>query len=341
LAERDLHRLFRRLALGGVLLTAVVIVLGAYTRLSDSGLGCPDWPGCYGHLAWPDEAAEIARANEAFPERPVEIGKAWREMVHRYAAAILGLLIIALAVIALRNRRDPAQPVVLPVFLVALVIFQGILGMWTVTWQLKPLVVMGHLLGGFSTLAVLWWLAIGAKRWETGPAGPPPRIVPLSILAIGVLTAQIALGGWTSSNYAALACPDFPTCQGVWWPPMNFGEGFDPWHGIGRNFEFGILEHPARTAIHMSHRIGAIVTTLLVGGFALWLALRARGAYAAMAWGVLAVLTLQVLLGISNIVFHLPLAVAVAHNAVAAVLLLSLLTLIAAATAERRLHGRI
>jgi cytochrome c oxidase assembly protein subunit 15 len=337
LANSNSHLWFRRIALFGSLLTVVVIILGAYTRLSDAGLGCPDWPGCYGHLAWPDESHEIERANEAYPERPVEIGKAWREMVHRYFAASLGLVILVLGFLAVRNRRDPSQPVVLPLFLVALVIFQGILGMWTVTWQLKPLVVMGHLLGGFSTLAVLWWLTIGARRWRENAVGP--RLVPWALVGTVILTLQIALGGWTSSNYAALACPDFPMCQAQWWPEMNFKEGFDLWHGIGINYEFGILEHPARTAIHMAHRLGAIITTVYLGVFALWVALRAGGQLAGLGWWILGVLTVQVLLGISNVVFHLPLAVAVAHNAVAALLLLSLLTLIAATTSERRLQG--
>lgn len=309
----------------------VVVILGAYTRLSDAGLGCPDWPGCYGHLAWPDEAHEIDIANASF-ERPVEVHKAWKEMVHRYFAGTLGLLIAALFVMALLNRRHAHQPVVLPVLLLGLVIFQALLGLWTVTLQLKPLVVMGHLLGGFATLSLLWWLAIGTWPGLGASAGAARRLLPWALGGLGILILQIALGGWTSSNYAALACPDFPKCQGMWWPATDFTEGFVLWRGLGVNYEYGVLEHPARTAIHLAHRIGALVTATYLGLFALWALRGARADQTLRRLGglALALLVVQVLLGISNVVFSLPLTVAVMHNATAALLLLALLALIQA-----------
>lgn len=334
MADERLHTWFRRLALFATAVALVVVVLGAYTRLSDAGLGCPDWPGCYGHLAWPDEAHEIERANAVFPERPVEVHKAWKEMVHRYFAGSLGLLILALFAIAWTNRHHLRQPVRLPGLLVLLVIFQALLGMWTVTLKLKPLVVMGHLLGGFATLALLWWLAVSHRL----PAVPPSasRLHPWAVGGLAVLVVQIALGGWTSSNYAALACPDFPTCQSSWWPAMDFREGFVLWRGIGVNYEFGVLEHPARTAIHYTHRLGALATALYLGLLALGV-LRAPGrGLRALGALLLALLTAQIALGVANVLLGLPLPVAVLHNATAALLLLTLLTLIAALAARGR-----
>ena len=331
MANDNLHRWFRRLALFATFFAMVVVILGAYTRLSDAGLGCPDWPGCYGHLGVPQADHEVARANAAFPERPVEAPKAWKEMVHRYFAGTLGLLILGLAVLALVNRRHPSQPVLLPLLLVGLVIFQALLGMWTVTLQLKPVVVMGHLLGGFATLSLLWWLAVGGRPTPLLARPGARRFLPWATIGVVILAGQIALGGWTSSNYAALACPDFPQCQARWWPDMDFRDGFVLWRGLGVNYEFGVLDHPARTAIHFSHRLGALVTAAYLGLLALVLLLGRRDhGLGGVALAVLVALGAQVLLGISNIVFQLPLPVAVAHNAIAAVLLLALLTLLAA-----------
>jgi cytochrome c oxidase assembly protein subunit 15 len=333
LASARLHRWFQGLATFAVAFALVVIVLGAYTRLSDAGLGCPDWPGCYGLLDVPTQAEEIERANQAFPERPVEIGKAWKEMVHRYFAGTLGLLILGLAVIALLNRRFPGQPVVLPLALLALVVFQGVLGMWTVTWQLKPVVVMGHLLGGFATLSLLWWLVVrGREPAAASSHGPTSRLLPWALLGLAIVVTQIALGGWTSSNYAALACQDFPRCHGEWWPEMDFGEGFVLWRGLGVDYEYGVLDHPARTAIHVTHRLGALLTAIYLIGLSVALLRGYSGAPRRMGAVVLGVLALQIALGISNIVFHLPLWVAVAHNATGAALLLTLVTLLALLT---------
>jgi len=306
-------------------LALAVVMLGAWVRLSDAGLGCPDWPGCYGQLTVPQAEAEIQTANQSYPERPVEAHKAWKEMIHRYFAGTLGLLIAAMAIIAVANRRYSIQPVVLPVFLLLLVIFQAALGMWTVTLQLKPIIVMAHLLGGFATLALLWWLVLSTRKTEIRYVARRANLLPWAIVAVALLVIQIALGGWTSSNYAALACPDFPTCQGLWWPEMDFGEAFVLWRGLGVNYEFGVLEHPARTAIHMTHRIGAIIVAayllfLTINGIRL---LQGRTRTAAII--VFLLLSVQISLGISNVVFHLPLSIAVLHNGVAAILLLALL----------------
>lgn len=315
---------FRGLARAALVLGVIVVVMGGWVRLSDAGLGCPDWPGCYGQLTWPNQAEDVAAANAQFPERPVETHKAWREMVHRYAAGALGIAILAMAVVAWRRRREEGQPVATPVFLVGLVTFQAILGMWTVTLKLKPLVVMAHLLGGLATISLILWCLLRAGRSNGEPG--ILRFRGLILASLVVLSAQVALGGWTSANYAALACPDFPQCQGQWWPETDFAEGFVLWRGIGPNYEFGILDAPARNAIQMAHRVGALAATLLLGFLALRMALvggRAR-ALGAMLAGLLAV---QVSLGIANVLLRLPLPLAVAHNAGAALLLLWLVYL--------------
>ncbi len=319
---------FRGLAIFALFLTLVVILLGAYTRLSDAGLGCPDWPGCYGGIGAPMTEDAIKKANQAFPERPVEMGKAWKEMVHRYFAAALGLVILWMAVIAIRNKASKLQPVKLPIFLLAVVIFQAALGMWTVTLMVKPIIVLAHLLGGFLTLSLLWLIVIRTRNWHLStPLGSGWLF--FGSVGLILLIVQIMLGGWTSANYAALACPDFPACQQQWWPTMDFREGFVLWRGLGVDYEFGVLDSAARTAIHMTHRIGAMVvaTYLLIFSFAV-LSKVDSGAVRRTAWMVFILVIAQVLLGISNIVFALPLPVAVIHNGTAAILLLSVITLI-------------
>ena len=317
---------YHRLAMFACLLAFVVVVLGAYTRLSDAGLGCPDWPGCYGKLLVPDAEHQVTEKHY-LEQRPLEPEKGWKEMVHRYFAGALGLVILALAVWAWLRRREPNQPVWLPTFLVGLVIFQALLGMWTVTLQLKPVVVMAHLLGGMATLSLLVLLALRTRGGSRQATGRDLRWRGLAAVALLVLAGQIALGGWTSSNYAALACPDFPTCQGQWLPDTDFDEAFVLWRGLGVNYEYGVLDHPARTAIHLAHRIGAVVTLLVLGWLALRLMRSGGGAVAASGGLIGLLLLLQVSLGIANVVLQLPLGVAVAHNAVAALLLLSLIQL--------------
>ena len=331
---------FRNLALFSCALALLVVVLGAYVRLSDAGLGCPDWPGCYGHLLGvPESVQEIQQANQAFPERAVEADKAWKEMLHRYVAGILGILIVFLAAMALRNRKDPGQPVALPVFLVFLVVFQSLLGMWTVTLLLKPVIVMLHLIGGFAVLSLLWWtyLATGTERMIYRQR-LDPAILPLLVIGLLLLIGQIVLGGWTSANYAALACTDFPTCQGQWWPPMDFREGFVFWRGLGTNYEFGVLDNPARTAIHLSHRYMAVVVAAYWAVLLAYLLVTSTATASLRIASVVTLLLLliQLTLGVSNIVLHLPIAVAVLHNGGAALLLLSVVTLVYLAHSETR-----
>lgn len=320
----------RRLAWAATIMTLVVVVLGAYVRLSDAGLGCPDWPGCYGHIGVPDEAHEIDAANAAFPERPVEIAKAWKEMLHRYVATALGVVILLIAALAIRaRRRAEFAPLGLPLLLLGLVIFQGMLGMWTVTLLVKPAVVTAHLIGGMSVLSLcmlLSWRLHGASA-DTSRAAQ--RIRPLAYGALLVLIAQIILGGWVSTNYAALSCPDLPTCQGQWWPNPDFSDGFAIWRGTGIDYEGGVLSNSARVAVHLSHRLGAIVVTLVFAALIARLLsdTLSAGTRRYGAWiGVL--LGAQLALGLSNIIFALPLWVATAHNAGAALLLLAMVSLL-------------
>jgi heme a synthase len=301
-----------------------VVGLGAYVRLSDAGLGCPDWPGCYGHLVGvPDSHAEHVEAAMAFPGKPVEAHKAWKEMIHRYAAGTLGLLILGIAIFAWRNAQSGACPW-LETGLVGLVVFQALLGMWTVTLLLKPVIVTAHLLGGMTTWGIL--AALTAQKLGAGRTAPFPAGTALMAgLALAVLVMQIALGGWVSSNYAALACADFPTCQGNWWPTATAGDyaqAFQVQRELGQTTDGALLSQAALSVIHWTHRLGALATFVIVGAYALLLmndpAMRRHG------MRVGAALLLQVGLGISNVLFSLPLPVAVAHNLGAALLLAAL-----------------
>src|SRR3954468_7398408 len=226
----------RRLALLGAILCFGVVVLGGYTRLSDSGLGCPDWPGCFGHVA-PTGAAEHYASQS-------DVRKAWVEMIHRYAASTLGFIIVIIAALSIRARREPGVSVPFAVALLLLVVFQGMLGMLTVTWLLKPLIVTGHLIGGLTTFAMLWWLWLSMHARTGSVSGRSvlagnivaeggSRARLWAGLALAALAVQVWLGGWTSSNYAALACPDVPQCQGQWVPDANFKDAFVLWRGLG------------------------------------------------------------------------------------------------------------
>jgi cytochrome c oxidase assembly protein subunit 15 len=317
---------FRRLALVTAVLAFGVVVLGAYVRLNAAGLGCPDWPGCYGHFTAAQAAANLKHI-ESLYSQPFEYAKAHKEMIHRYFAATLGLLILVLAILAWRNRRDPQQPLVLPLVLVGLVIFQGLLGMWTVTLLLKPLIVLLHLLGGLTTLALLAWLAMAPP--EQRDTIELRRLKSLTVVALVMLGLQISLGGWTSTNYAALACPDFPTCQNSFWPQMDPREGFVLWRGLGINYEGGVLDHPARVAIHFVHRLGAVLAALILGytAFTVWRQARSSSLQAAAA-ALALLLVAQLLLGPFMVVRGMPLDLATAHNAVAALLLLALVRVV-------------
>lgn len=305
---------FRRLALIGAGLAAIVVVLGAWVRLTNAGLGCPDWPGCYGHL---------------YPDAGHQAGKAWHEMIHRYAAGTLVVIITLLFAAACLGRKDPRQPL-LPVALLFLVVcLQAMLGAFTVTMLLKPLIVTAHLLGGLSTLALLEWLAITPERRT--PSAAEVKLRPFAVAAFLVLVAQIFLGGWTSTNYAAVACPDFPTCQRSWWPSMDFRDAFVLWRGLGIDYEGGVLANPARMAIHFTHRLGAVIagSTLIALGLATMVRADSRRLVRAGGF-VIAAVVVQISIGIATVHFGVPLSVATLHNAGAALLLTSMIWLLRA-----------
>jgi len=310
-----------------MILCVIVVVVGAWVRLTNAGLGCPDWPGCYGHVL-PSQAIErAAEINAANPDRPFDYQKALNEMVHRYIVGALGLLVLALAALSVSNRRDPEQPRVLPWVIVVLLVLQALLGMWTVTLLLKPLIVTLHLLGGLTTLALLWWLALPPERRELKAAERPIRR--LALAAMAVVLVQISLGGWTSTNYAAAACADFPTCHGSWWPEMDFKNGFVLWRGLGIDYEGGVLDAPARVAIHYSHRLGAYLTALVV----LMLVVGAwrRGqttATRAAATAVATAIGLQIAIGMNLIWKGWPLWLGTAHNAGAALVVLAMVAML-------------
>ena len=383
IARPALARHFHRIAWLAVALTACVVVFGAFVRLSDAGLSCPDWPTCYGRATWPS-APQDAATHAASEIRPFETHKAWREQVHRHLAASLGVLVLVLTLMAARRRPYGIAQVVgasllvaaaIPAYMqghiglafalagageavlllaalrwsnidlaraaaltLAVIVFQALLGKWTVTLLLKPVVVMGHLLGGLTTFSLLLWMAWRATGQPIllAEARSLRRWVIAGVVVLGV---QIALGGWTSANYAALACggggwtgavhhyQDFPRCVGQWWPPTDFGEGFVLWRGIGVDYEGGVLDGASRIAIQMAHRMMAVVAL----GYLLWLAMRLFRLPGMRPWGAgLGLLALvQVALGVLNVKLALPLAVAVLHNAGALALLFVLVTLLA------------
>ncbi|GLS83497.1 COX15/CtaA family protein [Paraferrimonas haliotis] len=307
-------------------LAICVILMGAYTRLENAGLGCPDWPGCYGFVGVPMEQAHIEQAEAAFPERPVEPHKAWLEMIHRYIASLLGFTILLLMVFAWRHHKHGllSQPK-LATGLFFLVCFQGALGAWTVTMKLLPQVVMAHLLGGFTVLSLLflWWL----RRTLNGVTvdDVARKYAPLAAFALTLLIGQIMLGGWTSANYAATACTELPWCEGDWLSRLDINGAFSLPEGHHNSYEFGVMDYAARMTVHVSHRLGAVVVSavlVLLG----WLLINKsqQPLVRKAGWIMLSLLGLQVLLGISNVVWQLPLPVAVAHNGGAALLLLSL-----------------
>ena len=325
-----MSNMFRNVVLAALVLTFIVVVLGAYVRLSDAGLGCPDWPGCYGKLLGvPSSDVEVQQANTNF-DRAVEIGKAWKEMVHRYFAGTLGILIFIISLYLIRKDDNGNRHIFSGVVLAGFLIFQALLGMWTVTLQLKPLIVMGHLLGGFALFNLIAWQWLRTKNFNLQLYVKDKSYLSLlAIVTIFIAVCQIALGGWVSSNYAALACTDFPLCQQSLWPAMDFKNGFVLWRGLGVDYEFGVLDHPARVAIHYSHRIGALITIGIIVLFVINLWRRSDAASKSLnhvGTIIFALLVAQICLGISNVYFKLPLLVAVAHNGIALLLLFSLVS---------------
>ena len=312
----------RKLAGFGVIFALLVVSVGAYTRLADAGLGCPDWPGCYGFLTVPDEATEISTAEARYPEAPVEFAKAWWEMGHRYIAGALLLLVASILFMAYRAREEEDTPLKLAAVLMFVILWQAAFGAWTVTLKLWPQVVTGHLIGGFTTLSLMWLLFL-RQGGLSDMVSALPRPNWLAKIAFVAVVLQIILGGWVSSNYAALACYDFPSCDGTYTPNIDLQQGFNIFQSVGPNYLGGLMTNEARMAIHWVHRIGAIVVLLVVGGLVIQTVKQA----AVIGYALLAVLVTQITLGILNVVWVLPLLNATAHNTVGALLLLVLVTI--------------
>jgi len=320
---------YRKLVWVTLFLTFDLIMFGAFTRLTDSGLGCPDWPGCYGHANPLQAHADISAAEIALPTGPVTVMKAWIEMIHRYLAMGIGVLIVAMMAIAWRRwlqsgRKENKFSPLFPSLLFAFVCLQGAFGAWTVTMKLQPVIVTTHLLLGMSLLALLTWF--GARLRDHPPVAQPGAALQIpATLAAVLLAIQIALGGWVSSNYAALACTDFPLCHGELFPQMDFSNGFTLWRDLGKTAQGEYLLFPALTAIHWTHRVFAFVVVALVA----WTAakgIRVDGLRKTSRWLLIAV-TLQFASGVSTVFLDLPLALAVIHNGGAA-LLVMLLTML-------------
>lgn len=324
-----------RLAKIALILSVLVIMLGAYTRLTDAGLGCPDWPGCYGRMVLPHNEPALKESQQSYPNLPIVPHKAWTEMVHRYVAGVLGILILILAIgTIVKRRRGIRVPLAAPLLLVGILIFQAILGMWTVTLRLLPLVVTGHLLGGMSIAGLLSWVCAATSPAALNPPLQTPKdalkIQAATVIGLIILIIQLFLGAWTSTNYSALACgAEFPTCHAEFWPVMDWQAGFNILSPVGPNYEGGLLNMAARTAIHMAHRYWALITFLYLMILSCRLVISKKYAPWRKLGGMLIILLcVQVVLGIINVVKLLPLANAVAHNGVAVLLLINLVFLL-------------
>ena len=313
----------KNLSFIGICMAFVVIALGAWTRLVDAGLGCPDWPGCYGFIVFPTNEAEIAIAESRYPLFPYDINKAIPEVVHRYFAAGLGLLAIFLVYFAFKKTTDKSIRG-WSLFLLFFICCQGLFGYLTVSLKLLPIIVTAHLFGGFTTLTVLYFIYLKSRNFQIFSQINISNLKMISALAFVVLVFQIFLGVWTSTNYASLACADFPTCQGTYLPEMDFKNGFNLNQEVGPNYLYGLLDNPARVAIHYSHRVSALLVTFifLILMSRLWFS---NAAPLASTLGVL--LLTQITLGIINVIYVLPLYVAIAHNLVAACLVLATFTI--------------
>ncbi len=313
---------YKRLTLFATLLALIVVSFGAYTRLTDSGLGCPDWPGCYGTLSVPESIDQIEMAQAVYPDSPVEPEKAWIEMIHRYIAGILGVMILVIAFMSIRLRDQITHSLKWPFFLLGLVIFQAALGMWTVTLLLKPAVVSSHLLGGMTVLGILTFLMhrnYGTHRENFVSNRFERKIIRFSLV---LLFIQIALGGWTSTNYAALACTDYPTCHGSLIPEMDFSNAFTIFRELGVTSLGEPLSLEALHAIQWVHRVGAIVLL----GYLLFVAYILKVNQGFNMWRnvLILVISLQFIIGIANLLLHLPIVLATLHNLGAALLVVIL-----------------
>ena len=312
--------LITRLVGFAVILAVFVVAVGAYTRLADAGLGCPDWPGCYGFLTVPGAVADVSLADARYPDAPVEVTKAWWEMGHRYIAGALLLLVFAIFVVAWRGRQENTPTTFMSVLLV-IILCQAAFGAWTVTLKLWPQVVTAHLLGGFTTLSLLWLVLLRQGVFPSIHRGlPTPG--KHAVIALAAVIGQIALGGWVSSNYAALACYDCPSCDGSYAPTIDLAEGFNIFQGVGPSYLGGLMDNEARKAIHWVHRLSAIGVAIIVVSLA-WRLMRANRL---IALTMVAVLFAQIALGILNVVWVLPLFNATLHNVGGALLLITLVT---------------
>ncbi|WP_028387948.1 COX15/CtaA family protein [Legionella fairfieldensis] len=316
-------KIIRIAAIIATVLALFVVMLGAYTRLTDAGLGCPDWPGCYGHMVLPGAQQALNFAQSQYPEIPIETAKAWTEMAHRYAAGTLGLFILFIAgsVFGLR-KRGLCLPWQLPLILVGLLLFQAALGMWTVTLKLLPVVVMGHLLGGILIFSCLSRLCV-----QLSPIVPVnlPRWHFWIVLGAVIVFCQIALGGWVSSNYAGIACIGFPQCNGQWLPTLHFSQGFNLFSPVGANYQGGLLDNDIRITIQYIHRLGAMITAAYVSILAFLLLIKVNNRNLRLfALFAFLLVVIQFALGIINVIYLLPLWIAVAHNGVAALLMATL-----------------
>jgi len=303
-----------------VFLALFVVMLGAYTRLTDAGLGCPDWPGCYGHMVLPSADSGLKAAQVNYPHLPIEEKKAWTEMGHRYAAGTLALLIFFIGAAVLHKRYQGIHlPWSLPVALLLLVVFQAALGMWTVTLKLLPAVVMSHLLGGMLIVACLSRFRLQISRFNGQDL---PQWRPWLSLGVLIVFFQIALGGWVSSNYAGISCIGFPACNGIWFPTLHFAEGFNLFSPVGANYQGGLLDSDVRVSIQFIHRLGAVLTAAYILILALFILLKSKVKYLrAVAWLMAVLVLIQFSLGVINVMYLLPIGIAVAHNGVAAILL--------------------
>jgi len=327
----------RLLTLVTLFLTFDLVLFGAFTRLSDSGLGCPDWPGCYGSASPIGASASIAAAQEAMPTGPVTFPKAWIEMIHRYLATAVGVLILVLAISSTLVRRQLPMSLWWPWVTLVWVCVQGAFGALTVTMKLFPAIVTLHLLGGLGLLALLRAQSVAYAHALPGAPGPvevSSGLRAAMLVVFALLWVQVALGGWVSTNYAVLACRDFPMCQGSWWPVMDFREGFTIWRELGEGRSGDSIPFAALTAIHYVHRLAAYAVLAAL----FWLAWRlwSNPGLRRQAQGVLILAVLQLLTGLSNVVLEWPLLAALAHTGGAAALVVLMTGMLSGSRAPGR-----
>jgi cytochrome c oxidase assembly protein subunit 15 len=316
-----------------------VIGLGAFTRLMDAGLGCPDWPGCYGHMMVPVTAKAREVAATLYPNTHLVTFKAWAEMIHRYFAGCLGFLIIAVIIAMLKNDFHVRSNVVLAICLVGLLAYQILLGQLTVTLKLLPIIVTQHLLGGFLIVSTLWLIYLNNHfelEWglKVKHAFSPEvmqwrkKLIPWAYVGLFILLTQIILGAWTSTNYASLSCPDFPFCMNDQATALHFKEAFNIFAPVGVNYEGGVMSESIRQTIQMSHRIGALIVSLYIFIFTIFSLIKFQRVFELLKslYVILGLLCLQLSIGISNVIFKLPVITAVSHSLVAVLLLLSMIT---------------